>query len=429
MAGIARTRQATPCTPDEEKRPSPRRKPGASSVLAVGGLVYVLTAALTFCAVGLLASRMALADKDEVIAGLTAKSMEIDAQRVATEQRYASIVGSLEETAAQQRETISRLSSLHAVARRELLAVDQRLAEATAERDRALQVAQSLTSSASVQQTAASTQHAALSTTLTALEARLGALVSERDLARRIEKGLRWRVEQLEQRLEAATAERESISAHLKTWVSSQAEAVAGVLAKAGVELDGLLARAEDDATEGTGGPLNPLDGEGNTQLASLAPDLAPSAERLDALRRVIGSLPLAQPMDDYRIMSQFGVRSDPLTRRRAFHEGIDLSGSYDERVRSTQAGLVRHAGRDGDYGITVEIDHGMGITTRFAHLKGVLVREGQRVVVDQPIGIIGSTGRSTGRHLHYEVRLDGKAINPLPFLQATEQFSVVAGG
>ncbi|MFO1067454.1 MAG: peptidoglycan DD-metalloendopeptidase family protein [Geminicoccaceae bacterium] len=397
--------------------------------MAVGGLVYVLTAALTFCAVGLLASRMALADKDQTIAGLSAKAAEIQAQQAAAEVHHQEVVSALQATTSQQQEAISRLSSLHAAASRELLAVDQRLAEATAERDRALQIARSLDSTVSAQRTVASTQREALTTSLAALESRVGALVSERDLARRIEKGLRWRVEQLEQKLAAANAERDSISAHLKTWVSSQADAVAKVLAKAGVEIEGMLDRAEDDMTEGTGGPLNPLDGEGETQLASLSPDVAPTAERLEALRRLIGSLPLAQPLDEYRIMSGFGVRSDPITRRRAFHEGIDLSGSYDERVRATQVGTVVHAGRDGDYGVVVEIDHGMGISTRFAHLKGVLVREGQRVAVGQPIGIIGSTGRSTGRHLHYEVRLDGKAINPLPFLQATEQFAVVAGG
>jgi murein DD-endopeptidase MepM/ murein hydrolase activator NlpD len=199
------------------------------------------------------------------------------------------------------------------------------------------------------------------------------------------------------------------------------------VLAKAGVKLDRLLARADDDSREGVGGPLM---AEEDVDLASLdGGDAVQGAARTQALRRIAASLPLTEPMDGYRVMSQYGRRADPITRRRAVHEGIDLSGARDQRIRATQSGVVTHAGRNGDYGITVEIDHGMGITTRFAHMKSVLVRKGQRVTVGREIGVIGSTGRSTGRHLHYEIRLDGRSINPAPFLEATRVYGNILKG
>ncbi|HMR32535.1 MAG TPA: peptidoglycan DD-metalloendopeptidase family protein [Geminicoccaceae bacterium] len=390
-----------------------------------------MSAATTFSGIAYFAGQQDLDRKERLIADLEQAADLGHRQRQEAEQRFLRTIRDMETAAQHQRETIERLSALQATLRHELGVADQQVTALTEERDSARELADSLDKGAhsvEVAQRDAEKEKRALGAKITSLEARLASLVEERDMARRTEKGLRWRMEQLEQKLTAASAEatdppmpkpRRSAS------VSGQAVAIEKILSKAGLKIATLLDRA-DDSQEGTGGPFT----DAETDVASL--DEAGSAQlaaREQAMRRLVGALPLAQPMSDFRVMSGFGRRSDPISRRRAVHEGIDLSGDLNERVRATQDGTVVRAGRFGDYGIVVEVDHGMGIVTRYAHLKGVLVRKGEKVSAGEDVGIIGSTGRSTGRHLHYEIRLDGRAVNPAPFLEATKLYGNVLKG
>jgi murein DD-endopeptidase MepM/ murein hydrolase activator NlpD len=132
-------------------------------------------------------------------------------------------------------------------------------------------------------------------------------------------------------------------------------------------------------------------------------------------------TLPLARPAGVGGQSSGFGVRFDPFTRRPAFHSGLDFTGGYRSAVGATAPGTVSFTGVRSGYGNTVEIDHGKGFKTRYAHLAGIAVRPGQRVALGQRIGAMGSTGRSTGVHLHYEVWVNGRAQNPSRFLKAGE--------
>jgi murein DD-endopeptidase MepM/ murein hydrolase activator NlpD len=141
--------------------------------------------------------------------------------------------------------------------------------------------------------------------------------------------------------------------------------------------------------------------GEGGPYIA-LGGAIQHSAEaRERELREIIKLLPVAAPLDDYGIRSGFGARVDPLTGRRAFHPGVDLTAPYRTPVYSTAPGAVTFAGVRGSYGKTVEIDHGHGIVTRFAHLHRISVARGQMVGAHEKVGELGSTGRSTGPHLH----------------------------
>ncbi|HKW53209.1 MAG TPA: M23 family metallopeptidase [Stellaceae bacterium] len=140
---------------------------------------------------------------------------------------------------------------------------------------------------------------------------------------------------------------------------------------------------------------------------------------RTGELREIVKILPFAAPLDDYGIRSGFGARVDPLTGKRAFHPGVDLTAPYRTPVYSTAPGVVAFAGVRGSYGKTVEIDHGHGIVTRFAHLHRISVAPGQAVGVHVKIGELGSTGRSTGPHLHYEVLVNDDPLDPEKFLQA----------
>jgi len=140
---------------------------------------------------------------------------------------------------------------------------------------------------------------------------------------------------------------------------------------------------------------------------------------RLRSLEKLLTQLPLAAPVDSYRVSSHFGKRVDPLTKEMSFHSGVDLPGRDRTEVRATAPGKVVHAGEMGRYGTLVEIDHGHGIRTRYGHLHKAMVHLGQRVGYRDRVGLMGSTGRSTGTHLHYEVSVDGKPRDPLNFIQA----------
>lgn len=126
------------------------------------------------------------------------------------------------------------------------------------------------------------------------------------------------------------------------------------------------------------------------------------------------------------RLTSHFGTRRDPFTGEYRHHSGIDIAAPLGTSVRSAASGRVIFAGRAGGYGNMVELDHGNGLRTRYAHLSRILVGSGATVAEGELIAEAGSTGRSTGSHLHFEVRQDGAARNPLPYLIGPR--SVVGG-
>lgn len=140
---------------------------------------------------------------------------------------------------------------------------------------------------------------------------------------------------------------------------------------------------------------------------------------RLDALKTKATVMPLAHPAPGKMMTSRFGTRRDPFLRRAAFHAGVDFALAPGESVRATGGGTVVHAGRSGGYGKLVAIDHGDGVVTRYAHLQSIAVVKGQTVTRGEVIGGAGSTGRSTGTHLHYEVRSGGQPADPLRFINA----------
>jgi murein DD-endopeptidase MepM/ murein hydrolase activator NlpD len=176
----------------------------------------------------------------------------------------------------------------------------------------------------------------------------------------------------------------------------------------------------------GVGGPfisaeVDPSDPAFEQALTRVTRDVA-TAERLKALMPFV---PLRMPLSgDASLTSPFGYRADPFLGRLALHPGVDLVEAYGGEIHATGAGRVTHAGPMGGYGIMVEIDHGNGLITRYAHMSEALVAEGQDVVQGAVLGRIGSTGRSTGPHLHYEVRVDGEPVDPERYLRAGAELS-----
>lgn len=210
--------------------------------------------------------------------------------------------------------------------------------------------------------------------------------------------------------------------AHIRGLTQSaedRARDIGVILTKTGVTLPRKLADISADKTDDNamGGPyLAPVQ---TTEFESSISDLDSALDRLERVKAFAVKFPFANPAPNRKITSLFGNRIDPFFGKLALHAGIDFRQKTGSRVKATGTGVVIHAGTAGGYGIMVEIDHGNGITTRYGHLSKVLVKEGDTVGAGDLIALSGSTGRSTGPHLHYEVRRDGKAIDPMRFLNA----------
>jgi murein DD-endopeptidase MepM/ murein hydrolase activator NlpD len=236
------------------------------------------------------------------------------------------------------------------------------------------------------------------------------------------DRALAERDQALAERDAVIAADREVlVDLHART--SRTIATIEGILAATGVDPGHVLkASGKADAARPRGGPFVPWSeravrdsGGDSRRLASLTWGV----ERLAVLRDVLAHMPLASPLAELQIFDGFGYRHDPFTGRDALHEGVDLRGTTATQVMATADGVVSFAGWHSDYGNLVEIDHGYGLTTRYAHLSRILVRTGAPVTLRERIGIVGGTGRVTAVHLHYEVRVDGRARNPVNFLKA----------
>ncbi|WP_394689167.1 M23 family metallopeptidase [Hoeflea sp.] len=184
------------------------------------------------------------------------------------------------------------------------------------------------------------------------------------------------------------------------------------------VEAAGLPLPAE--VANAVGGPfVRPIDPKA---FDATLEDLDQALRHLDTMRNHVRKLPVGVPAPGAEITSRYGNRRDPFLGRMAFHGGIDFRASTGTPIDSAASGVVVHAGRNGGYGKMVEIDHGGGLTTRYAHLSRILVNKGDHVFMGQRIGKAGSTGRSTGPHLHYEVRRNGSPVDPMRFLKTASR-------
>jgi murein DD-endopeptidase MepM/ murein hydrolase activator NlpD len=177
------------------------------------------------------------------------------------------------------------------------------------------------------------------------------------------------------------------------------------------------------------GGPLVPLSSvAAQTALAfeQRAAAVVDQLAYLDRLKRGLSAVPLRRPVQgEPDISSGFGPRRDPFLGVMAMHQGMDFRGATGDPVRAAAAGAVTTARRNGGFGIMVEIDHGHGLVTRYAHLSALAVREGQTVTAGQIVGRVGSTGRSTGPHLHYETWIGEQAVNPERFMRAGQRLGL----
>jgi len=200
--------------------------------------------------------------------------------------------------------------------------------------------------------------------------------------------------------------------------INQRHDAILAMLKGAGLEsaLEQHLAKGMQ--TNAQGGPLDLFD-ESKIPQQFLA--IADKLLLLNTLENFLTELPktLPLPAAKYYISSNFGLRKDPINNRRAFHKGVDLAGWHKTEIFSPADATVLRAGKNGGYGNFIELEHKNGLVTRFGHLNKIKVKKGQAIAKNEVIGLMGSTGRSTSTHLHYEVLLNGKHVNPLKITKA----------
>jgi len=170
----------------------------------------------------------------------------------------------------------------------------------------------------------------------------------------------------------------------------------------------------------GVGGPFVPVKPASSDAFDRQLFRINVARAQIERLNRTLSLVPYRKPViGEIELSSGFGVRSDPFLGRPAMHTGLDFRASMGDPVRVTANGTVSSAGWAGGYGRMIEVDHGNGLATRYGHLSQINVKVGEAVKIGQVIGEVGSTGRSTGPHLHYETRIDGEAVDPQKFLRA----------
>jgi murein DD-endopeptidase MepM/ murein hydrolase activator NlpD len=224
---------------------------------------------------------------------------------------------------------------------------------------------------------------------------------------------------------EAMEMRNDAIFTKLEEALTVSVEPLDKMFREAGMSPDDLIG-AVREGYSGQGGPLTPISfstsGAAPSPEELRANDILDGLDRMNMYRIAAFKIPLAPPLKDaYRLTSNFGNRNDPTRGGTRMHEGLDMAGAYGTPVYATADGVVISAGWAGAYGRLIKIKHDFGIETRFAHLSQIRVEVGQRVSRGDQIGDMGNSGRSTGTHVHYEVRLGGTATNPMTFIKAAK--------
>ena len=249
----------------------------------------------------------------------------------------------------------------------------------------------------------------------------MSAVIDERDAASLEAEQLRQRVARLSGDLGNLKDRQQRLISRIEDAARTTFTGLESLFARSDLDLDRILAEARREHS-GAGGPFRPLDEEtaaavkeGDTRVAALMREL----ETVNLMRFAADRLPFGQPVSGGRLTSGFGPRNDPGGRGHSMHEGIDFAGPRGTPIAATAAGIVTFAGRMRGYGIVVKIRHAFGFETVYAHLNRARVKVGHRVARGDRIGDMGNTGRSTGTHVHYEIRIDNRPVNPRKFIEA----------
>ena len=256
-----------------------------------------------------------------------------------------------------------------------------------------------------------------LTQTLDKTKSKLSATMLERSEFAAERDGLKKRLRETEERIELLRDSHQTALLKVTRRTVTDIKKIEGIISKAGLNTKDLL-RWINPEVHGIGGPFIPVLGQGSI-LDEGQSALDRHLLHWEDLQKLMQHLPLVAPLDHYRVGSRFGRRRDPMNKRWSMHKGADLSAPSRSDILAAAGGKVVYRGWKGRYGRLVEINHGVALRTRYGHMRNIYVRRGQQVKPGQKIGQVGTSGRSTGPHVHYEVLLRGRHVDPLKFIEA----------
>lgn len=387
------------------------------------GWVAVISATLAIEAVGpdhrLSSSAVLQSAYQQRLEDVAAERDQRAAEARSTQERFQV---AMEQISRQQTESLKAVEE-----RRELsTALDlmrQRLSDAVAQRDEVVAANERLVNevSASLGREA---DGAGLTDTLGTVSQALSEAVSARDRASADRDVLTQQLADLELKARVDGQRQDDMIDELEQAVAMSFGPLEKIIGKTDLDVDGLLSTVRSNYS-GVGGPLEgvsvstrSMDGPSDGRFDKLMLDI----DRMNLMRVAVEKLPVAMPVKDtFRFTSPFGYRRDPKGAGRRMHAGADLAGPRGTPIYATADGVVIAAEQESGYGNVVKIRHDFGLETVYGHLSRIRVNIGQQVSRGVQIGDMGSTGRSTGSHLHYEVRVNDQPVNPMTYLEAAK--------
>lgn len=265
-------------------------------------------------------------------------------------------------------------------------------------------------------------QNKALARDLKTTGSELTMALAEKNQVRQKGDTLNTRVGELQKRLVEAKEAQTALLDRVADTSHAEAKRLTKILVTAGLNVKKML-RAQGVAPLPQGGPFEAAPkSDGNKPEETIEASLTGAngmIDHLEGLQRIVRSLPLAPPLDYYYVSSRYGVRKDPINNTKAMHRGVDFGAKHRATVFTSAPGKVIYAGWKGRFGRFIEIDHGNGVITRYGHLRRIYVKRGQTITYRTKIGQMGNSGRSTGTHLHYEIHVNKRSVDPLKFMKA----------
>ncbi len=380
----------------------------ASILLLIGGWIAFSSASVFF-------HKMQLAEKDVQIANVRVAYRSLLGEVADYQKRFSGVVRNLEENQSLMMDLAGQKQSL-----KMLNVTRQARASARAKAEATRITVQERLDKVDAQMQSLAQRSFSLKGNISSMESDLQNALTQRNTALMQSTQMRRDVKILENQLvsmenkENKTVDR--LTGQTETFIAS----MENMVEMTGLDVRDLMA-GDQKRGGGQGGPFIAFktDGRPGGRLKIKLQNLENRLVYSDRLQSVVKKLPFAPPMQGYYVTSKFGKRRDPMNGRWAMHYGLDLGSTPRAAILVPAPGKVLFAGRKGSYGNMVIVNHGAGITTRYGHLSKITVKKGEKVSFGEKIGIIGSTGRSTGRHLHYEVLFHDKPLNPMQFIKA----------
>jgi len=360
-----------------------------------------------------------LESKDNQVANARLAYRSLLSQVTSYQRKFSSITNDLESNHSMMLELVEKNASLQ----QNFKTVSAQLRSTEQERENVLAVRQALREKLTInedERLALNSRNFALKENLDTVESDLQSALSDRNEALFTGTRQRRQIKELETRLvDLESSERTAVMQLTERTININ-DNMQRVVEMAGLDTEKLL-QSNKSLPKGQGGPFiaSKPDGKAASRLKASLTDLDHHLRQGEGLQDIMRRLPLVPPLTSYRITSSFGKRRDPINKKWSAHYGLDMGSPFKSSVYVAAPGIVKVAGWKGKFGKMIEIDHGAGLVTRFGHLHKILVKRGQKVNFRDKIGLLGSTGRSTGAHLHYEVIFKGRSMNPLKFFKA----------